>query len=160
MTVTPTFTDDELLTAFCNASLPSDAFHHEQHVRVAWLFVTRVGMPEALREFAVALRRFADAKGATSLYHTTITWAYLLLINERQTQDPAGSWDAFATANPDLLRWKPSVLDQLYAPGTLTTDLARQVFVMPNATKPGAHFDRRRASTVYSPQSTVFGRRP
>ena len=129
----PTLTDDELLTAFCETSLPSDAFHHEQHVRVAWLFVTRRGMPEALREFPTALKRFADAKGATTLYHTTITWAYLLMIHERQTRDPAGDWPTFAAANCDLLQWKPSVLDRLYAPGTLTNELAKRVFVMPDA---------------------------
>lgn len=126
-------TDNELLTAFGDTSLPSAAFHHDQHVRVAWLFVTRYGMPEALREFPTALKRFADAKGATTLYHTTITWAYLLLIHERQARDPAGDWPAFAAANSDLLRWKPSVLDRFYAPGTLTTELARRVFVMPDA---------------------------
>ena len=134
MTGSTTMTDDDLLAAFGDASLPSGAFHHEQHVRVAWLFVTRVGMPEALREFPDALRRFADAKGATNLYHTTITWAFLLLIHERQARQPAGDWDAFATANPDLLRWKPSVLDRLYAPGTLATELAKRVFLMPDAT--------------------------
>lgn len=133
MIETPMLADDELMTAFCNASLPSGAFHHEQHVRVAWLFVTRAGMPEALREFPDALRRFADAKGATTLYHATITWAFLLLIHERQARHPAASWEAFAAANADLLRWKPSVLDGLYAPGTLTSTLAKRVFVMPDA---------------------------
>ena len=132
MTATATFTDDELLTAFCDASLPTDAFHHQQHVRVAWLFVTRVGMPEALRAFSTALQRFADAKGATKLYHTTITWAFLLLIHERQARLPAVDWETFAAANPDLLRWKPSVLDDLYAPGTLTNEFAKRVFVMPD----------------------------
>ena len=90
-------------------------------------------MPEALREFPTALKRFADAKGATTLYHTTITWAYLLMIHERQTRDPAGDWPTFAAANCDLLQWKPSVLDRLYAPGTLTNELAKRVFVMPDA---------------------------
>jgi hypothetical protein len=129
-------TDDELLAAFCDTSLPSEAFHHEQHVRVAWLFVTRYGMPEALREFPIALKRFADAKGATTLYHTTITWAYLLLIHERQAREPAIDWPAFAASNRDLLQWKPSVLDRLYAPGTLTSELAKRVFVVPDALTP------------------------
>jgi len=126
-------TDDELLTAFRDTSLPSESFHHEQHVRAAWLFVTQYGMPEALREFPTALKRFADAKGATTLYHTTITWAYLLLIHERQTREPARDWPTFAAANPDLLQWKPSVLDRLYTRETLTSEVAKRVFVLPDA---------------------------
>ena len=133
MTPVGSLTDDELFTAFCDTSLPRDAFHHEQHVRVAWLFVTRYGMPEALTEFPGALKRFAAAKGATNLYHTTITWAYLLLVDERQARNPAPDWQTFAAANPELLRWKPSILDDFYAPGTLASPLAKRVFVMPDA---------------------------
>lgn len=132
MNETTPLTDEALLTAFCDTTLPQDAFHHQDHVRVAWLFIERHGMPDALREFPAALRRFADAKGATMLYHATITWAYLLLIHERQQRAPARDWAAFAAANGDLLTWKPSVLEALYAPGTLATEIARRTFVMPD----------------------------
>jgi hypothetical protein len=124
--------DDELLRRFLDTSLPSAAFHHAEHVRVGWLFVRRVGLPAALAEFSAALRRFADAKGATMLYHVTITWAYLFLIDERQQRTPADDWPTFAAGNPDLLTWKPSVLDRFYTPETLWSDLARRTFVMPD----------------------------
>ena len=65
------------------------------------------------------------------LYHATITWAYLLLINERQQRAPAATWDEFAAANPDLLTWKPSVLDTMYSSDVLWSDFARGTFVMP-----------------------------
>src|SRR4029453_18490291 len=106
-------------------SLSTADFPHEQHVRCAWLFVQRHGMPGALDAFPAALRRFAAAKGATMLYHETITWAFLLLIHERQQRTRAEDWPAFAAANADLLRWKPSELDALYRPETLASDFAR-----------------------------------
>lgn len=124
--------DDDLLARFNDTTLPNDAFHHSEHVRVAWLFVRRHGMPSALAEFPAALRRFADAKGATTLYHATITWAFLLLIHERHERSPAADWATFAAANPDLLQWKPSVLDRLYTPETLKSDFAKRTFVMPD----------------------------
>lgn len=128
----PTLTDEELVARFVDTTLPADAFHHEQHLRVAWLFLQRYGMPAALHEFPAALQRFANAKGATTLYHATITWAFLLLINERQQRAPAAEWGTFAAANPDLFAWRPSILDQLYEPQTLASDLARRAFVMPD----------------------------
>jgi hypothetical protein len=132
MNATAQLTDEELLQGFVDTTLPTELFHHRQHVRTAWLFVRRHGMPDALREFPEALRRFADAKGATMLYHATITWAYLLLIHERQQRTPAMHWTTFAAENGDLLVWKPSILDTLYRPETLWSDLARRTFVMPD----------------------------
>ena len=126
-----------LLEAFVDTTLPSDHFHHRQHVEVAWLFVRKYGMPAALGEFTTAIKRFADAKGATGLYHETITWAFLLLIAERQAKCGAGDFDEFAAANPDLLVWKPSILERYYSSATLKSELARTVFVFPDL--PGAH---------------------
>jgi hypothetical protein len=122
----------ELLDRFVDTTLPADQFHHTEHVQVAWLFVNRHGMPAALAEFTAAIRRFADAKGATGLYHETITWAFLLLIADRQARRPAGSWAEFKAANPDLLAWKPSILERYYSKELLASDLARRTFLMPD----------------------------
>ena len=127
-------TDSEMYDAFVATALPADQFHHEQHVRVAWLFVRRHGMPAALGEFSEAIKRFAVAKGAHGLYHETITWAYLLIISERQTRQPASTWTEFALANADLLSWKPSILERYYSKEFLMSDEARRSFVMPDLT--------------------------
>lgn len=124
-----------LLEAFTNTTLPADQFHHEQHVHVAWLFVRRYGMPAALGEFSEAIKRFAAAKGATGLYHETITWAFLLLIAERQARTSADTWDMFAAGNADLLTWKPSILNRYYSKELLASDLARRTFVMPDVAR-------------------------
>ena len=124
--------NDELLHGFISTELPVDQFHHEQHVRVAWLFVRTHGMPAALGEFTVAIKRFAEAKDAHGLYHETITWAFLLIIAERVARKPADTWDAFAADNVDLLSWKPSVLERYYSKELLASALARTTFVMPD----------------------------
>jgi hypothetical protein len=125
-------TDTALLEQFEAASLPAELFTHRQHVRTAWLFVRRDGMPEALATFSDALRRFATAKGATNLFHVTITWAYLLLINQRQQQCRACDWQTFADQNADLLQWQPSLLDRYYSADVLWSERARQTFLMPD----------------------------
>jgi hypothetical protein len=122
----------ELFDRFVDTTLPAGEFHHQQHVEVAWLFIQKFGMPAALREFSDAIKRFADAKGATGLYHETITWAFLLIIAERQARCGAVTWDDFAAANADLLVWKPSILERYYSSEVLKSDLARKVFVFPD----------------------------
>ena len=126
-------TDDELMRAFEAGKVPDGGFHHEQHVRVAWNYLKAHPLPEALARFCSALKGFAQAQGAPNLYHETITVSFVLLINERLARDEAqASWAAFAAANPDLLSWKPSVLDRYYTKDTLDSAHARRVFVMPD----------------------------
>lgn len=126
-------TDEELMRAFEAGQVPAGGFHHAQHVRVAWNYLRAHPLPEALGRFCTGLRHFAQAQGATNLYHETITVAYMLLINERWAEgDRSMSWEAFAAAHPDLLAWKPSLLDRFYTPGTLASGRARRVFVMPD----------------------------
>ncbi len=125
-------TERELCDRFLDASLPADQFHHRQHVHLAWLFVQQHGMPAALAEFMSALKRFAAAKGAHGLYHETITWAFLLIINERQARQAASTWAEFAEVNTDLLSWKPSILERYYSKELLTSEQARRSFVMPD----------------------------
>ena len=56
-----------------------------------------------------------------------------LIINERVQRAGGGlGWEEFASANPDLLTWRPSVLDRYYTPETLGSELARSVFLLPD----------------------------
>jgi hypothetical protein len=108
-------------------------FHHADHVRVAFAYVAQYPFLEAVARFCAALKRFANAHGKPQLYHETITWAYLLLIRERQAR--AGcvqTWEEFAERNADLLVWKGGVLANLYRQETLDSDLARHTFVLPD----------------------------
>lgn len=129
--------DRDILAAFENGSLPAERFHHADHVRAAWLILREETPAAALGRFSATLKRFAAAKNKTGLYHETITWAYLFLVNERMER--AGRelpWEEFAASNPDLMTWCPSVLDRYYTPETLGSDLARRAFLLPD--RPGS----------------------
>ncbi len=126
---------EDLLDRFVDTSLPADQFHHRQHVQVAWMFVRKYGMPQALAEFTNAIKRFAEAKGAHGLYHETITWAFLLLIADREARSRCETWEAFAADHPDLLAWKPSILSRYYSKELLASDLAKRVFLFPDRLK-------------------------
>jgi len=124
--------DREFIERFESCTLPAADFPHRAHVRLAWLYLQEAPPLEALARFCTSLQRFATSLGKTTLYHETITWAYLLLIHERMARNPVSDFSTFAAANPDLLTWNPSVLDRYYRPETLQSDLAKRVFVMPD----------------------------
>jgi hypothetical protein len=132
-------TDAEFVHAFEGCTLPNTAFHHRDHVRLAWIYLRESSALEALARFATGLKRFAAFHGHPGLYHETITWAYLFLIHERMADGAAGeTWEEFAARNPDLLAWKPSVLDRYYDAETLQSERARRIFVLPPGREPGA----------------------
>jgi len=125
-------TNRALIAEFEEGRAPGN-FHHADHVRVAFAYVSDFPVLEAIARFSAALRRFAIAKGKPHLYHETITWAYLLLIHERMARNScAQEWEEFSERNPDLLVWKGGILERYYSQGTLGSDLARQTFVFPD----------------------------
>ena len=129
---TASITNETLISEFERGHAPGE-FHHADHVRVAFAYVAQFPFVEAVEKFSAALRRFALSKGKPNLYHETITWAYLFLIRERIARaGSVQSWEEFATVNPDLLIWKGGVLATLYRQETLDSDLARQVFILPD----------------------------
>lgn len=126
-------TDADLLAAFESCTLPADAFHHVDHVRMAWIYLQRLPLLEALARFVATLQRYAAHHGAAQRYHATITLAYFFLIAERRERHAAiGSWEEFAAANADLLRWRGGLLERRYRPETLASELARRVFLLPD----------------------------
>ena len=125
--------DEEFIKQFESCALAGESFHHEDHVKLVWLYLRRYPVLEALTRFTEGLKRFASAHGKTGLYHETITWAYVFLIHERVRrlgEEP--SWEAFVAANADLLDWQNNILTAYYRDETLRSELARQVFVLPD----------------------------
>jgi hypothetical protein len=126
--------EDDLLAELEACTLPEDRFHHTDHVRAAWMYLNRFSTPAAIEKFSKALQSYAASKGKPDRYHETITWAYVLLINERiGRSDAVATWEQFAAVNADLFDWKNSILLKYYRKETLASDLARQVFLMPDA---------------------------
>ena len=126
-------TDHEFISAFENCTLPLESFRHPDHVKMAFLYLSRYPLLEAIPRFSASLVKYATAHGKTSLYNETITWAYLLLIQERLAR--AGrpkSWTEFAVRNSDLLDWNDTILKKYYRDDTLKSDLAKSTFVFPD----------------------------
>lgn len=125
--------DEAFLRAFEAGRIPNAEFHHREHVRLAFVRLKTEPPLDALRTFSCDLRAFAARAGKPELYHETITWAFLFLIHERMDfAKPCESFAAFAARNPDLLAWRPSILDRFYTDETLFSARARRAFVMPD----------------------------
>jgi hypothetical protein len=144
----PSLSEDELIREFEAGTLAPQAFPHREHVRLAWAYLRRETLAEAIVKFCGGLKAFAARIGKTGLYHETVTWAFMLIIQDRIARadgDARDSWEAFAAANPDLLQNGRQLLERYYRPVTLDSSLARAAFIWPDRAEPEAPSDRYRA---------------
>jgi hypothetical protein len=128
--------DDALLEAFEAGALQAGQFSHGQHVRVGYLYLTRMDFGRAVSRVSRGLKALVEKLGVADKYNETITVAFMALINERLGRDgDPGGWAAFARANPDLL--DVDILYRYYDRAELFSDVARRTFVMSGGPRPG-----------------------
>ena len=129
--------DDELLMKFEDRSLPIGCFHHEEHVRIAFLYLKQYPVLEVLGRFPTALRSYASAHGKDGLYHETISWTYIFIIRERMSATSrAATWEEFKEQNADLFCKPAKLLEKYYKAETLASPIARTEFIMPDKAVP------------------------
>ncbi|MBT8086718.1 MAG: hypothetical protein KJO46_01730 [Gammaproteobacteria bacterium] len=115
---------------FESGELTAGQFDHGAHVYIAWLYVDRYDLATAIGRFDAALRRLTNHLGVPEKYHATITWLFLLLINERFLENEV--FPEFRSRNPDLFENSGMTMRKYYSDALLSSDTARERFVLPD----------------------------
>jgi hypothetical protein len=143
---TSAMSNAEFLASFEALRIPGRAFRHNDHVRLAWIYLHDSEFAPGASRFCRSFRAFVRHIGAESKYHETITWFYLVTVFERiRTQAAASNWEAFARSNGDLLDSSMGMVRVRYRTETLCSPLARSIFLLPDfpqerlCTVPGSH---------------------
>ncbi len=110
-----------------------EPFGHADHVQLAWSLLQVHPLPVAVQALSERIEIYARSKGQPTLFHATITWAYLFLIHERiEDSEGSESWIEFRVRHPDLFSWPNGALSRYYTRNLLRSQRARQTFVMPD----------------------------
>ena len=120
------------IAAFESGSIDAEAFDHESHVYVAWLYLERYSVSEAIARFAAALKQLTESLGQVDKYHETITWFFMLLLAERRSLAGACDWLKFRRCNEDVCTSPDAILKQYYSRNLLASVQARQSFMLPD----------------------------
>jgi len=129
--------DDAFIATFEQGGFGGDPFPHEAHLRMAWLYVTRFGAAAAVDRAAEGIRVQAKSKGQASLYHDTMTHAWVYLVAEAGARSPSVGFTEFLTRNPQLR--DRTLLLEYYSPDVLSSAEARMGWIAPDlAPIPGA----------------------
>ncbi|MDY6944947.1 MAG: hypothetical protein SXG53_04440 [Pseudomonadota bacterium] len=124
---------EDTLLAFQRGTLDPSQFSHRVHLSLAWQYLQRDGFPRGAQQFREHLQRYVATVGAQSKYHETITWAYLVLLNEELClrAPPGESFESMIGRRPDLLDHRNGPIAQCYSKAQLESPEARRVFMFP-----------------------------
>lgn len=111
--------------------LDASTFGHRDHVGVAYEMLRNGDFVDVAARYADAIRFMATSAGAPDKFHVTVTIAFLGLVAERMATTPHADFDEFIARNQDLLSKR--VLERWYGPERLRSELARKVFLLPDA---------------------------
>src|SRR5713226_2300584 len=125
------WTDQAFCAAFEAFKIPSEMFHHREHIRLAWIYSCHFPQEEALVRMVQGIQAFAKHHGAAAKYHHTITVAWMRLVWHAVHPALHGQdFTAFAAAYPYL--FNPRFLEDYYSAARLQSDAARHAWIEPD----------------------------
>jgi hypothetical protein len=122
--------DDDFLAAFEACTIPKADWTHEAHVRMAWLYLSRLPFPAAVQHARSGISRYNRSLGNTTGYHDTVTVAAVRVIAARMAEGE--EYPAFRERNADLFGNLMGVLRGYYSEGRLKSPEAAVEFVEPD----------------------------
>lgn len=136
-------TDKEFLSAFESATLERANWTHEAHVRLAWLYLSKYPVVDALEKVRGGIRRLNQAFASVGAgpcrpvdaqnppgYHNTITVAFVRVIAGRM--GAGEKYEGFRDRNPDLFDRALPAIRKHYTKKVLFSAKARKGFVEAN----------------------------
>jgi hypothetical protein len=101
--------DDEFLARFESCAIPLAEWNHRAHLRVAYAYLGRHGLEEAIRRMRDGIRRANAAYGIVDEpergYHETLTQTWMRILDGlRSAVGPEEDFEAFVTRHPYLLQ--------------------------------------------------------
>jgi len=124
--------DLEYLRLFERCEIKPETFNHLEHIRIAYILLTKLNVDEALTKLRDDLLSFLDfIEADKSKYHETMTYAWLLAVNHfMHTSHPAQSSDEFIDSNNLLLN--KNIMYTHYSYALIESEEARKNFIQPD----------------------------
>src|SRR5438270_5960442 len=118
--------DDQFLSAFTRCELPSTAFRHGDHLRLAWILLHRFSPADAVEQVRSSIQRYAAHHGLAHIFHETVTGAWVRLLATHQET----TFGEFIRNNEHRLN--SGLLHRFWTPETLNSRAARLGWTPPD----------------------------
>lgn len=125
-------TDDEFLKSLEDLSL--EEWDHYTHLRIAWLYITRLGRKEGMKKIFFGIKNYIDKSGRTrKTFNETLTYFFCHMVHYAiaTTNTPEKNFKVFLLMNPRLSSFE--MLFEYYTKDLIFRSAkARAEVVLPN----------------------------
>lgn len=118
-----------LVADFEAGTVDPAAFGHREHLFVAWCYLKDLSLEDALARYVKYLRALTIKLGVPQKFHATITWTFMLLLDEAMQKDREVTFETLLVRHPELLEKR--TLLRLYDQSQLDSAEARERYVLP-----------------------------
>lgn len=125
------YSDEELLKKLKDGTLPPADFTHEAHIRLVWI-LRHKKRDELFHEVSQIIKNYAKSIGEDSIYHTTLTYAAVMIILNRIKSTSLDDFPPFIQENTDLITDFRNLIAQHYTDMTLNAEVARKEIIAPD----------------------------
>ena len=123
--------DEAFRLAFERGEIPNDAFHHRDHLSLAWIYLRELEPDAAAVRVTDGIRRYAEYHAAGARYHETLSRAWVRIVALAVAETPgAGAFDELLSLRPHLLDKKLPL--KHYSAATLWGKIARERWIEPD----------------------------
>ena len=124
--------DTQFVRAFEAGAIAPGAFHHREHLRLAWTYLRESPSTAiACERMGSAIRAFASAAGHPAKYHETLTVFWVRLLAEVRDGAPDGAdLQTVLEAHPYLL--DKATPHAFYTHELIMSDAARRTWCAPD----------------------------
>lgn len=123
--------DLEFILAVEALAWPAGRFRHREHVRLAWLYASRLPPEAAAQRMCATIRALAAHYGAGTKFHVTMSLAWMrLVLAAVRVSLGCVNFEEFAVAHPELLDAR--LLENYFSAALLSSEEARLRWVEPD----------------------------
>lgn len=126
------FTDNEFETSFENTTFPADLFNHEAHLRLAWVYIHKYGLPIAIEKICSQLKNYVAGIGAADKYNVTLTIASIKIVEHFMSRAAIYNFSDFITRYPELKSNFRGLINKHYAMDIFNSKEAKDLYIAPD----------------------------
>lgn len=115
-----------------DCSLPPSQFNHIGHIFAGWSYLNEYPLDIAIEKTANSIQQLALSLGAKEKFHKTLTDAAVYIISARRQGNSDQDFKEFLSANEDLVKDFPKVIQTHYSKDLLGSIEAKTNYMKPD----------------------------
>lgn len=133
--------DSKFEELFSTWKLERSMFNHEAHIRIAYLYILKYGIRDAIKKLSSELKNYIESESRNGqyyekknkkFYNATLTIASMKIVEQRIMKTNSQNFNTFIEKNKDLQEDFIQIIWSHYRDNNLHSEIARYVYIEPD----------------------------